>query len=121
MILPVFDLPEVPAVFLKFLLIFLSITERPVMSSRIMKKIAASEKEQDMLLTIQRLAGKTFQLKNGIWIENGIGDVEKVDITLKFLSDAYFKFSKIHPKLNRILALGEKVVFKWQGKTYRVQ
>jgi len=91
-----------------------------VMSSRIMKKIAASEKEQDMLLTIQRLAGKTFQLKNGIWIEDGIGDIEKVDVEIKFLSDAYFKLSKTHPKLNRILALGEKVVFKWQDKTFRI-
>lgn len=91
-----------------------------VMASRAMKKIAAGEKEMNMLLTIKRIGDRTFQLKNGVWIESGIDENAKPDRQLAFLSDAYFSLSRSVPELRPILALGEQVMFKWQGEIYKI-
>lgn len=92
-----------------------------VMSSKVMKEVATQEKSTDMLLTVKRIADRTFQLKNGVWTENSILDDEKADREITFLSDAYFELVAKDPELKRILALGEEVLFRWQGKIYRIE
>ena len=94
--------------------------KRSVLASRAMQKIALAETETNMILTIKRVLDRTFQLKNGVWIENGLEDQEP-DRIIEFLSDDYFEFSKSGEILNRILALGEEVMFRWNGKVYQIK
>ena len=91
-----------------------------VMTSRAMKKIASADQEMNMILTIKRIGEKTFNLKNGIWFETGLDENSKSDRNIEFLSAEYFSLSKTDPELLRILALGEQVIFQWQGVIYRV-
>ena len=91
-----------------------------VMASRAMKKRAASETEVNMLLTVKRIADKTFNLRNGIWFESSLEGDRKPDEKIAFLSKVYFELSKKDAQIRRILALGERVVFEWQGKVYQI-
>jgi Ca-activated chloride channel family protein len=91
-----------------------------VLSSRVMKKMASADKDAEMLLTIKRIAGKTFQLKNGIWVESGLDQNVSTDKEITFLSDEYFELSKMDIVLGKILALGEKILFKWNNKVYKI-
>lgn len=93
--------------------------KRSVFASRAMKKFKYAETETNMLLTIKRIADRTFQLKNGVWIENGMQD-QNPDQVIEFLSDGYFEMTKTDDLLNRILALGDQVIFQWKGKVYKV-
>jgi Ca-activated chloride channel family protein len=91
-----------------------------VMSSRAMKKISSADKEMNMILTITRVGDRTFNLKNGIWIESGLDENAKADRSIAFLDSDYFSLSKTRPELCRILALGEQVIFRWEGKIYKI-
>ncbi len=92
-----------------------------VMNSRAVKKIASSEKEMDMILTIKQVGERSFQLKNGVWVENGISPDSKAGKEIEFLSDAYFEFARTSPELSRILALGEEMKFQWKGEIIRIR
>ncbi len=91
-----------------------------VLSSRLKRQIAASDKEMNMILTIQKIGEKTFHLKNGVWIESDFDLKNRAAIIVKFLSKEYFALSRKDSQLRRILALGEQVMFKWQNKIYNV-
>lgn len=91
-----------------------------VLSSKAMKKIATADKEINMILTVKRIGDRTFNLRSGIWIENGINEKAKPDENISFLSDEYFSLTRANPEARRILALGEQVMFKWDGKVYKI-
>jgi Ca-activated chloride channel family protein len=91
-----------------------------VISSRVMKKIASAEQEVNMIITIKRIGDKTFNLKNGVWIEASLDENSIPDRNIDFLSTEYFSLSKSDPELRRILALGERVLFRWEGQIYKV-
>lgn len=92
-----------------------------VMSSRALKKVATTDKEMEMLLTVKWVGGKSFHLKKGVWVETGLQLDSKPDVTIAFLSEAYFALCGKNREIRRILALGEQVIFRWQGKVYRVK
>ena len=91
-----------------------------VISSRVMKKVAFNEIEMNMILTIKRIAGKTFNLKNGYWIENGLELNSQPDKMIVFLSDEYFELNKKDGELRKILALGQKLLFTWDGVMFKI-
>jgi Ca-activated chloride channel family protein len=91
-----------------------------VLSSRALQKVAESESAEDMLLTVRRCADRAFNLKNSIWIEEGVDASGKVDQKIRFLSDEYFAMAKLDQQLKMILAQGSEVIFRWQGKVYQV-
>lgn len=91
-----------------------------VMASRIRKKIASNNKVTDMVMTIRRAAGKTFVLKKGIWSELGIEDNNISRTTIQVFSDEYFQLSRKYPEIGSILALGEQIIFNWEGKNYEI-
>jgi Ca-activated chloride channel family protein len=97
-----------------------SVGKDAVLESRILKKLATSDKEVNMLLTVQKIAEKTFYLKEGVWVEAGIefnkGPIRKI----KFLSDEYFSLVKNNPQIGRILALGQQVRFSWKNSSYEI-
>ena len=90
-----------------------------VMSSRVQKKIANRQQSTEMLVTMQRVAARTFYLKKGVWTEQGI-DPDKAAIKIKFLSQDYFDLLEKDNQIKDILAVGEKVIFKWDNKIYKI-
>ena len=57
------------------------------------------------------VAGKSFFLQNGIWVES-VYDTLQEKITIKAYSPAYFKLLQIHPDYGKYLSLGDKVRFQ---------
>ncbi len=90
-----------------------------VMSSRVQKKMANTLQSTKMLITMKRVANKTFYLKNGIWTEHGIED-KKDAIEIKFLSSEYFELVQQNNQIKDILSIGEKIIFKWDNKLYKI-
>ena len=72
-----------------------------------------------MLITMRRLKNKTFYLRNGIWTEVGLDSIEP-EVKIDFLSSEYFNLLNENSQLNEILAIGENLKFRWNGKIYLV-
>ncbi|HEU4770254.1 MAG TPA: VWA domain-containing protein, partial [Pyrinomonadaceae bacterium] len=70
---------------------------------------------------VQRAAGKTFYLLDGVWTDSefkaGSGLPETV---VSFASEEYFALLKQHPKLGNYFSLAERVVVVFEGRVYRV-
>lgn len=92
-----------------------------VLSSRALKKLEVSDKEEEMLLTVQRIGGRTFTLRGGVWVENSIAQDSQPDTRITFLSDAYFQLLESTPIVRKILGLGEQVSFRLNGKTILIE
>ena len=91
-----------------------------VMSSRIRKKMATTDKASEMIMTIRRVGSKTFQLQQGIWSEIGLENKNGVKKTVIAYSDAYFKLGEREPEIQKILSLGERVQFEWENVIYEI-
>lgn len=91
-----------------------------VMSSRAMKKVAELEQDREMITTVKRVCDKTFFLKEGVWVEKGLEKKTEQAKKITFLSDDYFELAKSDKQLRKILALGEKLVFEWDGRIYQI-
>jgi Ca-activated chloride channel family protein len=91
-----------------------------VVASRAIKNLESSDKKQDMLLTVRRLAERTFQLRNGIWQQINLSENPKADIRLPFLSEDYFDFLRKNSAVGQIFALGENLLFEWNGHIVKV-
>ncbi len=61
---------------------------------------------------IKEVAGKTFYLIDGKWVDSEVKDLP-VDKTVKVWSEAYFSMLKNFPPLGKFFALGEKVIVKF--------
>jgi Ca-activated chloride channel family protein len=61
---------------------------------------------------IKEVAGKTFYLINGKWVDSEVKDLP-VDKTVKVWSEAYFSMLKNFPPLGKFFALGERVIVKF--------
>lgn len=78
-----------------------------------------AEQDEEMLFTHKNVAGKSFTLKDGIWTENGV-DFKSTNIkTIKFMDLEYLELTK-EKELKKILALGNELIFEWQGQIYKV-
>ena len=92
-----------------------------VMQSRAMKKMAQADKDKAMIITVQRIADRTFNLKNNVWLESTLKADVKADKTIKFMSDDYFELLEQNSELNKILSLGEQIIFNWNGDVYKIE
>jgi len=92
-----------------------------VMQSRAMKKMAYAEKDKTMIITVQRIADRTFNLKKSVWVENSLKVNVKANKVIEFLSDDYFELLKQDTQLKKILSLGENILFKWNGEVYKIE
>ena len=72
-----------------------------------------------MLVTMKRAANKTFYLKNGVWTEHSI-DANNDAVKIKFLSQDYFDLLQKDNQIKDILAIGEKILFKWENEIYKI-
>jgi Ca-activated chloride channel homolog len=70
---------------------------------------------------IRRSGGKTFYLKDAVWIDSEFKPEAKLPETvLTFGSDAYFDLLKQKPKLAEYFSLGQQVLVVFEGRVYRV-
>ena len=85
------------------------------------QKDAEVLKADDAASAIRRVAGKTFYLRDDVWVDSELTPDSKLPETaLTFGSDAYFELLKQKPKLAEYFSLGERVVVVFEGKVYRV-
>lgn len=71
--------------------------------------------------TVAVRQGRAFYLVQGEWRDSHLKKhPPEQEVTLAFGSKAYFDFVKKHPELKNILSLGQKILFKYQDKTYRI-
>ncbi len=78
--------------------------------------------EKDAQSTTMRIVGgKTFYLRDGVWIDADFKAGMKLPQTvIKFGSDEYFALLKQKPRLATYFSLGEQVVVVLDGTVYRV-
>ena len=70
---------------------------------------------------VQRAAGKTFYLVDGVWTDSEFKAESRLPETVvKFGSDEYFALVKQYPSLGTYFALGDRVVVVFEGRVYRV-
>ncbi len=70
---------------------------------------------------VMRYAGDhTFVWRDGLWIDTlyNADTMQPVEVT--FLSDEYFDLLALDPMVGEFLALGDQVLFVWNGQAYRV-
>ncbi len=92
--------------------------------------VAASEATRDykersslsgeQATTRRYLAGRTFALKGGVWIEDGIDLNKEKVINVEAYSSEYFALLRAHRDFARAVQLGEALVMRLNGKVYRV-
>jgi Ca-activated chloride channel family protein len=92
-----------------------SVGKAAVYSSRALTDLGKNEQAVDMILTVIRVDGYTFNLKNGMWIEQGISYEEKPDREIEFMSDEYFELLQSDLRLKKVLSIGERLKFRWNG------
>lgn len=67
----------------------------------------------------KQVDAKTFYLIDGKWVDSEIRD-QKPQITIRSMSDAYFKLCGKYPELARFLSAGERVIVKFAGKIIEI-
>ncbi len=91
-----------------------------VAASEATRNLKEADKVQDESSSTRRwVAGKTFALTNGLWVEDGLKANAKAT-TIKLYSTKYFALVREHPDLGKIAKLGDKVLVKLGGRVYRI-
>lgn len=90
--------------------------------------VAASQATQalrdgraDALPDVKTVAGKTFQLRDGVWTDSAF-DAQKAGAprVVKFASDEYFALAK-DAQLAQWLSVGPRVLVLWNGKPLQIE
>jgi len=69
------------------------------------------------------VAGKTFYLRGEEWVDgvlDGVKDALAKAVTVRYMSEDYFRLLQAEPGLGRYLSLGSRMALSYRGKTYRV-
>lgn len=66
----------------------------------------------------QFAANRSFELKSGVWVEEGV-DASKTT-KIKAFSKEYFDLVKKFPELKAVLKLGDNIVVRAGGKNYKI-
>ncbi|WP_162909253.1 VIT domain-containing protein [Aggregatilinea lenta] len=70
---------------------------------------------------VMRYAGdRTFVWRDGAWIDTLYDADSMTPQAVTFLSDAYFDLLDLDPAVGELLALGDHVLFVWDGQAYEV-
>jgi hypothetical protein len=67
---------------------------------------------------VKHIRGRTFYLKDEIWVDNDYTDQKTIDI--KYGSMAYTELALAYPDLAKFLALGEKTIFKYKDRFIKI-
>jgi Ca-activated chloride channel family protein len=69
---------------------------------------------------MQYAGDHTFVWRDGLWIDTLYNADTMQPVEVVFLSDEYFELLALDPMVGEFLALGEQVLFVWDGQAYEV-
>ena len=69
---------------------------------------------------IRYVGDRTFVWRDGAWMDTLYNADEMTPTTVVFLSDQYFELLSLDPVIGEYLALGDHVLFVWDGQAYEV-
>lgn len=69
---------------------------------------------------VQYAGDRTFVWRDGGWIDTLYNADEMTSTQVVFLSDEYFDLLELDPAIGEYLALGDHVLFVWDGQAYEV-
>ncbi len=69
---------------------------------------------------VKYVRDRTFVWRDGGWIDTLYNADEMTPVEVEFLSDAYFDLLDLDPVVGEFLALGDAVLFVWDGTAYQV-
>ena len=70
--------------------------------------------------TVQYAGDRTFVWRDGAWIDTLYDTDTMTPVEVTFLSDEYFNLLDLDPVVGEFLALGDHVLFVWDGTAYEV-
>jgi Ca-activated chloride channel family protein len=70
--------------------------------------------------TVQYAGDRTFVWRDGAWIDTLYEADTMTPTEVVFLSDEYFDLLDLDPVIGEFLALGDHVLFVWEGEAYEV-
>ena len=70
--------------------------------------------------TVRYAADRTFVWRDNMWIDTLYDADQMTPTEVTFLSDTYFDLLDLDPAVGEFLALGEHVLFVWDGTAYEV-
>jgi len=81
-------------------------------------RVSGFEQEQER---VRHRGGKTFLRIRGTWFESELDPEDLGDVVeIAAFSDAYFELVRLDPRIARWLSVGTPVVFRHEGRTYRI-
>ncbi len=69
---------------------------------------------------VQYAGDRTFLWRDGVWIDTLYNPDEMTPEEIVFLSDEYFELLDLDEQVAGFLALGENVIFVWEGQAYEI-
>lgn len=95
--------------------------EAAVHEAQEMKKLKEENtvSDKDQADNIRRISGKTFQIKDDVWVDSEYKDGMKTK-KIKFGSSEYFDLIQSNTELAKYLSIGTKVIVVYKGKAYEI-
>ena len=69
---------------------------------------------------IRYVGDRTFVWRDGVWVDTLYNADIMTPQRIEFLSEAYFTLLDRDPQIGEFLALGERVLFVWEGQAYEI-
>ena len=69
---------------------------------------------------LRYVGDRTFVWRDGVWVDTLYDADTMTPQQVTFLSDAYFALLDRDPQIGEFLALGEQVLFVWEGQAYEI-
>ena len=93
-----------------------------VRTSGTLQKLKIAERTDGGGLSLVRhLHGKTFVLKNSVWVDSEFSETKKLPvIKVQFGTDEYFNLASQEAELSEYFSLGQQVIVMFRGKVYEV-
>ena len=90
-------------------------------SAEKMKSLKETETVADSgLMSIKHVGDRTFLFRDDSWIDSRYKEGASVT-DMKYDSNRYWDFLSSHPDAGKYLALGDRVIFEYDGIWYRVR
>jgi hypothetical protein len=79
------------------------------------------DREQTLLRLVKNIAGRTFYLNGGMWVDAAIQSLRSLPLRrIAIASEAYFALLEKEPACKPFLALGRSLRFAWGGQVIEI-
>jgi Ca-activated chloride channel family protein len=93
--------------------------EAVMLDKRISEEKAQTVLERPEISSVKYVGRKTFYRSGDAWVDAAY-DTEVRAIEIRLWGASYFEMIRKHPELGEIFALGESVIFVFEGKAFRI-